>query len=347
MLIENLKKFRYRTNEFSLRSGFLEETYTNHNGLSKRIQYWKYTLNAYFQPVPGEKLGLYFSHTVFDFFAIVMAALDLRLSVTVENDNDVNYVLHTLPEKDVEKFRISKKPMYHMFDIADDFLPKNCEISTTGQPLDIAIDNLTQQDLLKSSLKSDKFSGTVLHTRYRTNKELIDFLFPTLLGSKTTLHVASGFNDINYGMDILKKIVQKIEIDHVLFSESHIAHKFYRDIDDEKKIAIWTFDPALLKIDLETNFDKLIKGVDFDCEKFTNIAYTYKIDGKFFVDYAYQKIYFGSVEPFEKSIMDVKKKVLEKMIKSYHSNLQIDKFSHTGYIENNFEAIEYFRMLDI
>ena len=343
MFSKYIKKFRYRTNEFSLRSGFIEETYTNYNGLNKRVCYWKYTLTAYFQPKPGEKLGLYFSHTVFDFFAIIIAALDLRLKITVEHDNDVDYVLHTLPEKDLEKFRLTKKPMYHHFDIADDFLPKNCEVDSVGLPTDIAIDNFTQAQVLDICIPYDKVEGSVLHTRYRKNKELLYFFFPSVFAMNTSLHVASGYNDIENGLDKLLKIPQKIEIDNVCFSECHIAHKFFRGLDCKHKPEIWTFDPELLKIDLDTTYDQKIKGIEFDCEKFTNLAYTYKIEGRFYVDYAYQKLYFAPVDPIEKTIGEIKHKVLEQMLQSYGIDLNIDKFAHVGYMESEYDSIEHFR----
>src|SRR6056300_1161712 len=116
------KNFRYRTNEVSLRSGFLEETFTNRNGLNNRIDYWKYTLYTNFNPAPGKVLGLFFSHTTFDYFAIVLAAFELRLKVTVEIENQVDFIIHTLPENEIAKFRLSRIPMYHYFDISDDFV---------------------------------------------------------------------------------------------------------------------------------------------------------------------------------------------------------------------------------
>ena len=340
------KKFRYRTNEFSLRSGFIEETFTNRNGLEKRIDYWKYTLHNNFDVQPGKKIGLFFTHTTFDYFAIVIAAMELRLQITVEHPgNSIDFILHTLPEQELQTYKNKKTPMYHYFDIADDFLPKDSKINISPQPTDICIMDMTQAQLYKHAKKS-VFKGSILHTRYRNDEMLVDVLIPSLLSDKITFHVGSGFVDVKYGLEKLSKIISKIEIDHVVFYDNTIAHRFFKDIKNNNT-SVWTYNPNLLKIDINYTHNNLLHGVDFDATKFTNIAYDYKIDGHFYVDYVYQKLYFGTIEPHEGKVMSVKKRILEDRIEKEYPNIKIDKFYHTGWIKNINDALEFFRLLDI
>jgi len=322
-------KFRYRTQEYSIRNGFPEERSVHKDHVGKRSHYWKCILIEHFDCKPGQSLGLFFSHTCFDFFALVVAGIELQLEIKFDSSKFANYVIHTCPERMiVSHTNNSKTRCYHYFDLAD---------------LD-PVENkfpVTNDFVLPSRVK--RLSGVVMHTKYTQDNQLVDFLLPSLLSEDVTTHICAGYNEIEAGVKKIQNIIDAHQVNCIFFPDEMATHIYFKHAEKYGKPLvgnIYTNGGKIIRYD--KNKDKLGKH-NVDIDKLNNSARQYKINGFFYKDIVYQKLYFSCSAVFDHDTMKIKLKVLNQMIHKHYPNLEIDKIACHGELEAHY-ALDIFRL---
>lgn len=337
-----LNTFRYRTNEFSIRSGFPEELYTNKEQLKKRIGYFKHVILKYYNPQVQEKMAIYFCHTHFDFFAVFVACLELRLRITFNlQDTDIDHIIHTLPDKFLERFK--KQTKYHYMDLAD--LDEDVKDVNLEQSNDDIIIEHSLSETWKYVKRSPMLKGTIMHTRYLDNNMIEHFLLPSLFLHRNEVHIALGFFDFKKALGKISTTIHKQGVENIVFSEAHMSHEFLKTYPDIPAKVYSQVNNELRLIDYNVPIDYIHNGVELDLEAMKNFAYKYQVPGRFFFDTVYKQLYFGTMEIHDASVSHIKLKVLNQGLKiMFNKDIKIDKIGHTG-VSSEQDALEYFRSI--
>lgn len=191
------EKFRYKTNDFNFRLGFLEETTVTRQVLYSRINHWKNVFIRHCVLQPSQNIIINLNQNSLDTFALYFAAFECDLNITDSNPN----------------FTIN---LFNYFDLSALRFDGDVDYKQKGISKIYGIDSeIVYKHVKKTSKKLDIF-GNVLHTKFN-NKNFLNYFLPSL-AKKIECHYALGYNT-EIGLDKIAHIIQKCAIDCVILPD--------------------------------------------------------------------------------------------------------------------------------
>src|SRR6056300_950486 len=151
------ENFRYRSNEFNFRSGFMEETTVKRNVLFTRIDYWRNVFVRHLKLKPNNNLQIHITQTSLDIFALYLGAIECDLNlVTSEPD----LIIHNIPDSQLEERQFDQYRNYNYFDLSDIRFNDNCDYVQQGTSI------IYGTPCSSIDIKNIDLNGIVLHTKY-------------------------------------------------------------------------------------------------------------------------------------------------------------------------------------
>lgn len=300
------EKFRYKTNDFNFRLGFLEETTVNRQVLFTRIDHWKNVLLRYCSITAGQSLMIHMNQNSLDVFAIYFAAIECDINLV---DCNPDIIIHNLADTELETLQFNKTKNYNYFDLSDIKFTGNTDYQQQGTA---TVYGSIQDELPKKV----NVYGNVLHTKYKNSVLFKDFFLPSL-HHEVESHFALGYNDLNLGLDKIAHIVQKCAIDCIVLP--HIqAVQVLQDCCSKRNI-----DTSNLKIFYLQN-ETVIQNnnVDF-IDEYNDIPKMFHINGKILQDN--EKLYFQFFSKTDLAVAEVKIKSINSYLIKKHKKT-IDKW---------------------
>lgn len=281
------ENFRYKTNDFNFRLGFLEETTVNRQVLFTRIDHWKNVLLRYCGIKAGQSLMIHMNQNSLDVFAIYFAAVECDINLV---DFNPDIIIHNLADTELETLQFNKTKNYNYFDLADIKFTGNTDYQQQGTA---TVYGSIQNDLPNNV----NVNGNILHTKYKNSMLFKNFFLPSL-NQKVEAHFALGYNDLNLGLDKIAHIVQKCAIDCIVLP--HIqAVQVLQDCCSKRNI-----DMSNLKIFYAQN-NSLIQNNNVDyIDLYSYIPEMFHINGKILQDD--EKLYFQFFSKTDPVVAQVK-----------------------------------------
>jgi hypothetical protein len=302
MLNRNIihEKFRYKTNDFNFRLGFLEETSVNRQVLFTRIDNWKNVLLRYCGVTPGQSLMIHMNQNSLDVFAIYFAAIESDINLV---DCNPDIIIHNLADTELETLQFNKTKNYNYFDLADIKFTGNTDYKQQGTS---TVYSSIQDELPKKV----NVHGNVLHTKYKNSMLFKNFFLPSM-SQKVEAHFALGYNDLNLGLDKIAHIVQKCAIDCIVLPHKQ-AGQILQDCCFKRKI-----DTSNLKIFYAQN-DYLVQNNNFDyIDQYNDISEMFHINGKILQDN--EKLYFQFFSKTDPAVAQVKINTINSYLKKKYN----------------------------
>lgn len=294
------EKFRYKTNDFNFRLGFLEETSVNRQVLFTRIDHWKNVLLRYCGVTAGQSLMIHMNQNSLDVFAIYFAAIECDINLV---DCNPDIIIHNLADTELEILQFNKTKNYNYFDLADIKFSGNSDYVQKGTSTVYS----SIQDELPNKVN---VHGNVLHTKYKNSMLFKHFFLPSL-SQKVEAHFALGYNDLNLGLDKIAHIIQKCAIDCVVLP--HIqAVQILQDCCFNRNI-----DTSKLKIFYAQN-NLLIQNNNVDyIDQYSDIPKMFHINGKILQDN--ENLYFQFFSKTDPAVAQVKINTMNAYLKKKYS----------------------------
>ena len=271
MLNRNIihEKFRYKTNDFNFRLGFLEETTVNRQTIFTRIDHWKNVLMRYCGMTANQSLMLHMNQISLDVFSIYFAAIECDINLV---DKDADLIIHNLADTELKLLNFNKVRNYNYFDLADIKFTGFLEYKQQGTASVYGYSNLDLESHVPTVAKTLNISGNVLHTKLKNKNIVTDFFLPSLT-KQVECHLALGYNDMDLGIDKIAHIVQKCAIDCISLSSIQAVDTL-RYCCERRGVDIENLKMFFNLMNNKNRFDRLINfssGADFDKTKNVNI----------------------------------------------------------------------------
>lgn len=306
MLNRNIihEKFRYKTNDFNFRLGFLEETTVNRQTIFTRIDHWKNVLVRYCGMTANQSLMLHMNQISLDVFAIYFAAIECDINLV---DKDADLIIHNLADTELKLLKFNKVRNYNYFDLADIKFTGFCEYKQQGTASVYGYSNLELESHVPTVAKTLNISGNVLHTKLKNKNIVTDFFLPSLT-KQVECHLALGYNDMDLGIDKIAHIVQKCAIDCISLSSIQAVDTLRyccerRGVDIEN-LKMFFFDENSV---VQTN---KIANIQYK-DEYAKVPKMYNIDGKILKDN--EELYFK----FDVAVDDAVAKVKINIMNTY------------------------------
>lgn len=324
------ENFRYRSNEFNFRSGFMEETTVKRNVLFTRIDYWRNVFVRHLKLKPNNNLQIHITQTSLDIFALYLGAIECDLNlVTSEPD----LIIHNIPDSQLEERQFDQYRNYNYFDLSDIRFNDNCDYVQQGTSI------IYGTSCSSIDIKNIDLNGIVLHTKYCVYPQLVtEFMFPALACSDVESHMGLGYNNLDEGMIKISKIIGKHGISCVLIPTSNgvfvlndILENYNYDINSLK---VFTYDKQILSSDTYKKFD--IAQDEF----LKSIPKKFNIDGDILYDLESDALYFQFNYEINSDVAELKVKAMNSLLNSKIKK-RITKWRYL--IADTEEAIAFFR----
>lgn len=299
MLDRNIihEKFRYKTNEFNFRLGFLEETTVEKQVLFTRIDRWKNILRNYCKLDHNNSIMIHMNQISLDVFAIYFAAIECDIDLV---DNNPDLLIHNIADTELLDLKFANTKNYNYFDLADLKFNKQVEYEQQGTSKIYGFTNSALEKHVKKIAKSLNITGNVLHTKLKNKSIFTDFFLPSLT-KQTECHLALGYNDMDLGIDKIAHVVQKCAIDCVCLPSIQAIdtlryHSERRGIDIEN-LKMFFFDENAV---VQTN---KIADTQYK-DEYAKVPKMFNIDGKILKDN--EELYFKFNSAVDESVAKVK-----------------------------------------
>jgi hypothetical protein len=337
MLNRNIihEKFRYKTNDFNFRLGFLEETTVNRQVLFTRIDHWKTVLTKYCGLKPLQTLMIYMNQLSLDTFAIYFAAIECDISLV---DADPDLLIHSLADIELENLNLNLFTNYNYFDLADLKFNVSADYEQKGVSKIYGFD----QDYILQNIKKQKkyldIKGNLLHTKYKNKSLVVDFMLPSF-AKEIEAHFALGYNDLVLGIDKIAHIVQKCAIDCIILPHADAAYElrnacFKRNVNIND-LQIFYYDKGSI---LQSNKHNEITK---DNEYFY-VPEKFNIRGSILVDS--ETLYFKFDYKVEDSVAEIKIKIMNAYLEKKY-NKKITKWGSFDALYDLEDSLVIFRNL--
>ena len=298
------EKFRYKTNDFNFRLGFLEETTVNRQVIFTRIDHWKNALVRYCGLSAGQSLMIHMNQISLDVFAIYFAAIECDINLV---DVDPDLIIHNHADTELDTLQFNKVRNYNYFDLADLKFTGNLEYEQQGTGRVYGYSNADLESHVTTVAKTLNISGNVLHTKLKNKRIVTDFFLPSLT-KQVECHLALGYNDMDLGIDKIAHIVQKCAIDCIslpsIQAVDTLRYCCERRAVDIENLKMFFFDENSV---VQTN---KISNIQFE-DVYAKVPQMFNIDGKILKDN--EELYFK----FDVAIDDAVAKVKVNTMNTY------------------------------
>lgn len=329
------ENFRYKTNDFNFRLGFLEETTVNRQVLFTRIDHWKTVLTKYCGLQPLQTLMIYMNQLSLDTFAIYFAAFECDISLV---DKDPDLLIHSLADVELENLKMSNFKNYNYFDLADLKFNTSADYVQKGISKVFDID----QDKIVEHIHDQKnklnISGNLLHTKYKNKALVTDFLLPSF-AKNIEAHFALGYNDLVLGIDKIAHIVQKCAIDCIVLPHIAAANELRdaclrRNVDISNLKLFYYDNGSLLQSNKQSYFTQQ--------DDYKNIPDMFNIKGTILVDS--DTLYFKFDTKVDENVAKIKIKIINAYLQKKY-NKQITKWGSFDALYDLEDSLVIFRNL--
>ena len=322
------KNFRYKTNDFNFRLGFLEETTVKSSVLFTRIDHWRNVLLTYCKLQPGQSVQLHLTQMSLDTFALYFAVIECDLNLVSDNPD---LVIHTIADSELEFLNFSNYKNYNYFDLSD--IRFNDTVDYVQKGTGVIYGKSNAQLYEQVSKQTFKIHGNVLHTRYLDGALINDFFFPALT-QEIEFHFALGYNDPEQGLERIAHIVQKCAIDCICLPSVQSVKIFKEACQkrsvDISNLKIFTYEEELCEFNNNTNIEQ--------DEKYSDIPKKFNIDGVILSDN--DTLYFKFNTFVEKAVADVKIKIMNNYLQKNYNKV-ITKWAYTDVIDTEYNLLVF------
>ena len=329
------ENFRYKTNDFNFRLGFLEETTVNRQVLFTRIDHWKNVLMRYCGMTESQSLMIHMNQLSLDVFSIYFAAIECDISLV---DKDADLIIHNLADTELKSLKFDNVKNYNYFDLADIKFTGLTEYQQKGVANVFGYSNLDLELHVFKIAKKLNIEGNVLHTKLKNKSIVTDFFLPSLT-KQVESHLALGYNDIELGMDKIAHIVQKCAIDCISLPSIQAVDTLRYCCDsrevDIKNLKMFFFDENSV---VQT---KSISNIEYK-DEYANVPHMFNIDGKIIKDN--EELYFKFNSPIDDTVAKIKIKIINDYLKKKY-NKQITKWGAFDALYDLEDSLVIFRNL--
>lgn len=329
------EKFRYKTNDFNFRLGFLEETTVNRQVLFTRIDHWKTVLTNYCDLKPLQTLMIYMNQLSLDTFAIYFAAIECDISLV---DSNPDLLIHSLADIELENLKLNNFKNYNYFDLADLKFNASTDYEQQGSSKIYGFDQDYVMRSIKNQKKSLNIKGNLLHTKYKNKTLVVDFMLPSF-AQEIEAHFALGYNDLILGIDKIAHIVQKCAIDCIILPHVDAAYElrnacFSRNVNISD-LQIFYYDKGCI---LQSNkHNEITKD-----NEYYYVPEKFNIKGNILVDS--ETLYFRFNSKVEDSVAEIKIKIMNDYLHKKY-NKQITKWGSFDALYDLEDSLVIFRNL--
>lgn len=301
------EKFRYKTNDFNFRLGFLEETTCKRAVLFNRIDHWKNVLLKYCELHPGQNIMLYMNQTSLDVFAIYIAIIECDLNLV---NVDPDLLIHTLADSELEKSNLQYTRNYNYFDLAD--IKFNAQVNHVQKGTSLIYNKKCNE----IKINDVKISGSLLHTKYLNTNLFSEFMLPAFASENIEYHSALGYTNVEEGMQKIANAVHKLGIQNILLPSLDTIDVFKKHCKtrnlDLSKIKIISYDDGLCYSNA-INYQETRDTFLLDLPK------KFNLQGKILEDE--DNFYFQFYKPIDNNIAKVKIKAINTAIKTKYNKI--------------------------
>ena len=306
------EKFRYKTNDFNFRLGFLEETTCKRPVLFNRIDHWKNVLLKYCKLQPGQNIMLYMNQTSLDVFAIYFAIIECDLNIVNSNPD---LLIHTLADSELEKSNLQFTKNYNYFDLAD--IKFNEQVNYVQKGTSVIYNKKCDE----IEINDVNIKGSLLHTKYLNSNLFFDLLLPALASENIEYHSALGYTNVDEGMQKIANAVHKLGVQNILLPSLDTIDVFKnhckaRDLD-LSKIKIISYDNGLC-------YSTAINYSETRDTFLLELPKKFNLQGKILEDQ--DNFYFQFFKPIDNNVATIKIKAINTAIKTKYNKI-IEKWA--------------------